>query len=605
MRTLLLFSFILVFALLVSGLAGELVYVGKITAPTSELTGLEAFGVSLFAVSDRYNLGSCMFLIDSQTGMVYRDTCFNDTLPVCSKAELNFAACALIPGEQQGAADFVVADDCGAIIRYAWAPGELDTIQSFVPADLADPTGLTFTQDWYYVLDEEYMEIKKVDRWTLNTADTIFLPEWIDCPRALTMRAGNFFVPGCESDSLWEVDEYGNVVDAYWLEGIRVATGLAWIGDSLYVAHTDTTIRIYTFGETYQEPVPTGDSVVVEVVPEGLEIAFDSVSTAGSLYVEVASTQPCPPPGGVTFFSDYYDVSTSASFEYITEVTLMTDYDLPEGVNPEKVRVFVRPSGECTFWRDITVDPTEVLPPRQDPMLRVITRTKSEDDEFSVFALGEDNRNPRMVAALKFDYLEHKIEETENYIPEEELNKIQSWLAEAKTAFGKRRYGRAIVLVDRIAELVRNTPQIPHTYDPEGEVENVAGAIIGRAHTLVFSLGLLVREHSFGQTLPTIKKDPAVPVDEFAPRLRITSNPVVSGMTITLAGQAKVPVDLAVYSVRGELVKTLLDGEYVSGVRSLSWDGRNNQGTPVAAGAYYLVLRHGDDTTTNKIILQR
>jgi hypothetical protein len=605
MRTLLLFSFILVFALLVSGLAGELVYVGKITAPTSQLTGLEALGLSLFAVSDRYNLGSCMFLIDSQTGMVYRDTCFNDTLPVCSKAELNFTACALIPGEQQGTADFVVADDCGAIIRYAWAPGELDTIQSFIPADLADPTGLTFTQDWYYVLDEEYMQIKKVDRWTLYTVGTIFLPEWIDCPRALTMRAGNFFVPGCETDSLWEIDEYGYVVDTYWLEGVGVATGLAWIGDSLYVAHTDTTIRIYTFGETYQEPVPTGDSVVVEVVPEGLEIAFDSVSTAGSLYVEVASTQPCPPPGGVTFFSDYYDVSTSASFEYITEVTLMTDYDLPAGVNPDKVRVFVRPSGECTFWRDITVDPTEVLPPRQDPMLRVITRTKSEDDEFSVFALGEDNRNPRTVAVLKFDYLENKIEETENYIPEEQLNKIQSLLAEAKTAFGRRRYGRAIVLLGRIAELVRNTPQIPHTYDPEGEVENVAGAIIGRAHTLVFSLGLLVREHSFGQPLPTNKKDPAVPVDEFAPRLRMTSNPVVSGMTITLAGQAKVPVDLAVYSVRGELVKTLLDGEYVSGVRSLSWDGCNNQGTPVAAGAYYLVLRHGDDTTTNKIILQR
>jgi hypothetical protein len=133
----------------------------------------------------------------------------------------------------------------------------------------------------------------------------------------------------------------------------------------------------------------------------------------------------------------------------------------------------------------------------------------------------------------------------------------------------------------------------------------VAGAIIGRAHTLVFSLGLLVREYSFGQTLPATKEDPAVPVEEFAPRLRITSNPVVSGMTITLAGQANVPVDLAVYSVRGELVRTLLDGEYVSGLRSLSWDGRNNQGTPVAAGAYYLVLRHGDDVTTQKIILQR
>jgi hypothetical protein len=605
MRTLGVFIFILVFALLVSGVAGELVYVGKITAPTSQLTGLEACGLNLFAVSDRYNLGSCMYLIDSQTGAVYRGTCFNDTLPVCLKAELDFRGCAIRPTESFENPDYIVIDGCGAIIRYAWGDAGLDTIQSFKISGDSYPTGLTYDVEWYYVLDEEYSEIKKIDFYTLDTVDTTFLPWWIDCPRALTMRAGNFFVPGCESDSLWEIDQSGYVVDTYWLEGVGVATGLAWIGDSLYVAQNDTTIRIYTFGQTYQEPVPTGDSVVVEVVPEGLEIAFDSVSTAGSLYVEVASTQPCPPPGGVTFFSDYYDVSTSASFEYITEVTLMTDYDLPEGVNPEKVRVFVRPSGQCTFWRDITVDPTEVLPPRQDPALRVITRTKSEDDEFSVFALGEDNRNPRTVADLKFNYLENKIEETQNFIPEEELLKIQSWLAEAETAFGRRRYGRATALLNRIVELVRDTPQIPHTYDPEGEVENVAGAIIGRAHTLVFSLGLLVREYSFGQTLPATKEDPAVPVEEFAPRLRITSNPVVSGMTITLAGQANVPVDLAVYSVRGELVRTLLDGEYVSGLRSLSWDGRNNQGTPVAAGAYYLVLRHGDDVTTQKIILQR
>jgi hypothetical protein len=606
MRTLTVFIFILVFALCASAFAGDLYYVGKITAPSSQLYGLESLGQTLFAVSDRYNLGSCMYLINAQTGAVNSDMCFNDTLPVCLKAELNFKACAIIPGEDAWDADFAVADDCGAIIRYAWAQGELDTIQSFIPEGVGDPTGLTFDNDWYYLLDQEYERIIKIDRWTLYSVGTTYLPYWVDCPHGLTMRNGNFFIAGCESDSLWEIDEYGYLVNSYLLEGASSVKGLTWIGDSLYVAHSDTTIRIYTFEQTYQESVPTGDSVVVEVVPEGLEVAFDSVSTAGSLYVEVTATQPCPPPGRVAFFSDFYDVSTSAAFEYITEVTLMTDYELPEGVDIDKVRVFVRPSGECTFWRDITVEPTEeVEEPRQDPTLRILTRTKSEDDEFSVFVLGEDNRNPRVVAALKFGYLREKIEATQDSIPPEERTQINSWVFEAERAFDQRRYRRAIVLVDRIADLVAATPAIPHTYDPEGEIENVAGAIIGRAHTLVFTVDLLMQEHYFAQPPVATKKEPTTPATEFAPTLRVASNPVVSGVAITLAGRAAGPVDLGVYSVRGELVRTLIDGEYVEGVRSLSWDGRNNEGVAVATGAYYLVMRHGDDITTRKIILQR
>jgi hypothetical protein len=599
------FIFILVSALFACAFAGELYNVGHISAPTAQLKGLESYGYGLFAVSDRYNLGSCMFIIDALTGEVYRDTCFNDTLPVCSKTELNFMACALIPGEGQGDMEFVVADDCGAIIRYAWAPGELDTIQSFIIPDVGYPSGLTYDNDWYYVLDHYDDTIVKIDRWSLYVVSTIDLPPWVDCPYGLTMRNGNFFVAGCESDSLWEIDDLGYYVDSYHFGDLGGAIGLTWVGDSLYVAHSDTTIEIYTFTQAYQESVPVGDSVVVEVVPEGLEVAFDSVSAAGSLYVEVAPSQPCPPPGNVEFFSDFYDVSTTASFEYITEVTLMTDYELPAGIDAKRVRVFVRPSGDCTFWRDITVEPTEFVEEPRDPMLRILTRTKSEDDEFSVFVLGEDNRNPRVVAWLKFGYLEDKIEETQDEIPPDELTKIENWLAEAKVAFALRRYRRAAVRIHRIAELVRETPEIPHTYDPESMTPNVAGAIIGRAHTLLFSLNLLLSEHTLEQSMPGGKQEPNAPAREFAPMMRISSNPVTSGVTVTLAGQAKRPVSLGIYSVRGELVRTLLDGEYISGVRSVSWDGLNSDGVAVATGAYYLVLRQGDDLTTKKIILRR
>ena len=82
MRLTVVLSFVLVLALSVSAFAGEITYVGKITSPSSQLRGLESLGQGLFAVSDLYLAGSCMYLIDSQTGAVLRDTCFNDTLPV-------------------------------------------------------------------------------------------------------------------------------------------------------------------------------------------------------------------------------------------------------------------------------------------------------------------------------------------------------------------------------------------------------------------------------------------------------------------------------------------------------------------------------------------
>ena len=49
----------------------------------------------------------------------------------------------------------------------------------------------------------------------------------------------------------------------------------------------------------------------------------------------------------------------------------------------------------------------------------------------------------------------------------------------------------------------------------------------------------------------------------------------------------------------------LMDPATLKGQTTLTWDGRNEQGMPVATGTYFVVVKEGDSATTKKIILQR
>jgi hypothetical protein len=50
------------------------------------------------------------------------------------------------------------------------------------------------------------------------------------------------------------------------------------------------------------------------------------------------------------------------------------------------------------------------------------------------------------------------------------------------------------------------------------------------------------------------------------------------------------PVRLVVYGLRGERVRTLAEGVRPAGPQSVTWDGRDDQGREVPAGAYFARL---------------
>ena len=64
-------------------------------------------------------------------------------------------------------------------------------------------------------------------------------------------------------------------------------------------------------------------------------------------------------------------------------------------------------------------------------------------------------------------------------------------------------------------------------------------------------------------------------------------------------------VDLAVYTLRGELVKVLVSQPMSAGTHDVMWDGRNANGMTMASGVYVARLVSGSVTTVQRLTLVR
>ena len=69
-------------------------------------------------------------------------------------------------------------------------------------------------------------------------------------------------------------------------------------------------------------------------------------------------------------------------------------------------------------------------------------------------------------------------------------------------------------------------------------------------------------------------------------------------------GQAA-EVSLAIYSLAGQFVRTLWDGQLPAGAHSYAWDGNAHSGRPVASGPYFYVLKTPDGSLKRTLVLLR
>ncbi len=61
-------------------------------------------------------------------------------------------------------------------------------------------------------------------------------------------------------------------------------------------------------------------------------------------------------------------------------------------------------------------------------------------------------------------------------------------------------------------------------------------------------------------------------------------------------------VNLAVYNILGQKVKTLVDAEKGAGTHALEWDGTDQSGQSVASGVYLYRLQAGQFSETKRLL---
>lgn len=82
-------------------------------------------------------------------------------------------------------------------------------------------------------------------------------------------------------------------------------------------------------------------------------------------------------------------------------------------------------------------------------------------------------------------------------------------------------------------------------------------------------------------------------------------NPFNPGTQISFDLHKTTKVSLLVYNVFGQKVRTLIDTDLPTGRYTVSWDGKNDEGTNVSSGVYFCRLLAGDKMSTKKMTLMK
>ena len=80
-------------------------------------------------------------------------------------------------------------------------------------------------------------------------------------------------------------------------------------------------------------------------------------------------------------------------------------------------------------------------------------------------------------------------------------------------------------------------------------------------------------------------------------------NPFNPSTTIEFAVEKEMAVSLKVFDISGKRVRSLAEESFPAGKHRLAWDGRDENGSPVATGVYFVKMQAGAKIYTRKMIL--
>ena len=85
----------------------------------------------------------------------------------------------------------------------------------------------------------------------------------------------------------------------------------------------------------------------------------------------------------------------------------------------------------------------------------------------------------------------------------------------------------------------------------------------------------------------------------------IYPNPSKNNFNIEITSDKDLSVDMSIFDVRGNLIKTFVPLKIQSGVTRFEWNGRDDNNSDLSAGTYILMLKSGNSFKTLRIVINK
>jgi flagellar hook assembly protein FlgD len=70
-------------------------------------------------------------------------------------------------------------------------------------------------------------------------------------------------------------------------------------------------------------------------------------------------------------------------------------------------------------------------------------------------------------------------------------------------------------------------------------------------------------------------------------------------------GEVRTRVDICVYNVLGQRIKSVYSNSVFSGIKTVDWDGTDTYNRRVPAGVYFIRIIAGNQTAVRKVVILR
>ncbi|MDD3284742.1 MAG: FlgD immunoglobulin-like domain containing protein [Patescibacteria group bacterium] len=155
-------------------------------------------------------------------------------------------------------------------------------------------------------------------------------------------------------------------------------------------------------------------------------------------------------------------------------------------------------------------------------------------------------------------------------------------------------------------------PELDQDYKPE-----IGSPCIDAGHDLFYWNGVQIinlypnqyygnsPDMGFWETYPVSNNDSIIPIANIPVLNQNYPNPFNPETTISFNLPKAGEMSLQIFNIKGQLIKTLFNGQKFTGSHQITWNGTDNSGNYVASGVYYYKMRTGKYSSTKKMILMK